>query len=84
MIRPFLINELLGICLFILGIVAFNLYNYAEQKYQSNLKKLIRQEIYGRRDSDANATRKFNISGDGVIVLGISLSIIGIFLFFLH
>ena len=81
MIGPFSINALLGICFFIMGIVALNSYNYAEQKYQYKMRKLLRQEFYGRRKSDANATRKFNISGEGVILLGFSLSIIGVFLF---
>ena len=81
MIGPFSINALLGICFFIMGIVALNSYNYAEQKFQHKMRKLLRQEFYGRRKSDANATRKFNISGEGVILLGFSLSIIGIFLF---
>ena len=81
MIGPFSINALLGICFVIMGIVALNSYNYAEQKYQYKMRKLLRQEFYGRRKSDANATRKFNISGEGVILLGFSLSIIGVFLF---
>jgi hypothetical protein len=82
MIGPFSINALLGICFFIMGVVALNSYNYAEQKYQYKMRKLLRQEFYGRRKSDANATRKFNISGEGVILIGFSLSIIGIFLLF--
>ena len=81
MIGPFSINALLGICFFIMGILALNSYNYAEQKYQYKMRKLLRQEFYGRRKSDADVTRKFNISGEGVILLGFSLSIIGIFLF---
>ena len=81
MIDPFSINALLGICFVIMGIVALNSYNYAEQKYQYKMRKLLRQEFYGRRKSDANATRKFNISGEGVMLLGFSLSIIGVFLF---
>ena len=82
MIGPFSINALLGICFFIMGIVALNSYSYAEQKYQYKMRKLLRQEFYGRRKSDANATRKFNISGESVILLGFCLSIIGIFLLF--
>jgi hypothetical protein len=81
MIGPFSINALLGTCFFIMGIVAFNSYNYAEQRYQYKMRKLLRQEFYGRRKSDANATRKLNISGEGVILLGFCLSIIGIFIF---
>jgi hypothetical protein len=81
MIGPFSINALLGICFFIMGIVACSSYNYAEERYQYRMRKLLQREFYGRRKSDANATRKFNLSGEGVVLLGFSLSIIGIFLF---
>lgn len=78
----FTYESLVGISIFMVGILMLNKCTSFEHKHHYSSRKMQKLKLYGRREVDTLATLPLNIMGSIMTIMGSSLSIYGLILFF--